>query len=429
MPRKLTTKQFIQKATQKHGDTYDYSKVEYNNSHVKVTIICKDHGEFKQEPSSHLYGCGCPKCGKKCIAYSKNPRISADSGTIWKTIPEYPKYEASSNGEIRNMKTKHILNGCIKSGYLSTKISGKSKKNHRLIALTFIPNPMSKDTVNHKNHNKLDNRVENLEWATVTEQNRHKRKCKKEILELVSSRPIWRIDKNTNDKLEYYITIKSAAKWVFDNNLTSVKKFNNGNNIKSKISAVAQGRRVTTFGYKWNYCNECEYKHHDEVWKPSSIHKVYGISNYGRVKNHKGRITEGYKHSSGYTLVSIASKQYLLHRLVALTFIPNPNGYQTVNHKDGNKKNNTVENLEWCSQSQNNQHAHDTGLQQNTIRVKLKEHNLEFSSCAKASEWVKENTNFKKASGGVISMGMKKRQDKVYGFTWEYMNNLNTLTN
>ena len=93
-----------------------------------------------------------------------------------------------------------------------------------------------------KKHSQME--IHNFICETLhpTEQNNHKRKCKKEILALVSSRPVWRIDKNTNEKIEFYKTIRDASQWVFDNNLTSVKEFNNGNNIKTKISAVAQGR-------------------------------------------------------------------------------------------------------------------------------------------------------------------------------------------
>ena len=54
---------FITKAKEKHGDKYDYSKVEYVDAHTKVCIICPIHGEFWQTPNSHLNGCGCPKCG------------------------------------------------------------------------------------------------------------------------------------------------------------------------------------------------------------------------------------------------------------------------------------------------------------------------------------------------------------------------------
>ena len=63
MRKKLTTKEFIEKAIQIHGDKYDYSKVEYVNSSTKVCIICPKHGEFWQIPNSHLKGCGCFKCG------------------------------------------------------------------------------------------------------------------------------------------------------------------------------------------------------------------------------------------------------------------------------------------------------------------------------------------------------------------------------
>ena len=54
---------FIEKARKIHGDTYDYSKVDYVNGIKKVIIICKIHGDFPQDKTSHLQGCGCPKCG------------------------------------------------------------------------------------------------------------------------------------------------------------------------------------------------------------------------------------------------------------------------------------------------------------------------------------------------------------------------------
>ena len=56
------TESFIKKARGVHGDKYDYSKVIYINNHIKVCIICPEHGEFQQLPSHHLLGCGCQKC-------------------------------------------------------------------------------------------------------------------------------------------------------------------------------------------------------------------------------------------------------------------------------------------------------------------------------------------------------------------------------
>lgn len=58
-----TTREFIEKARNVHGDKYDYSKVEYVKSNEKICIICPQHGEFLQTPASHLNGCGCPFCG------------------------------------------------------------------------------------------------------------------------------------------------------------------------------------------------------------------------------------------------------------------------------------------------------------------------------------------------------------------------------
>ena len=63
MPKKLTQKEFIERARKVHGNKYDYSKVIYKNSSTKVCIVCPKHGEFWQIPNSHLQGIGCPKCG------------------------------------------------------------------------------------------------------------------------------------------------------------------------------------------------------------------------------------------------------------------------------------------------------------------------------------------------------------------------------
>lgn len=75
--KKLTTKEFIEKAKEKHGDKYDYSKVEYNGALEKIHIICHEHGEFTQRPNDHLNGCGCPKCGEKTV-WDKRGRITTE---------------------------------------------------------------------------------------------------------------------------------------------------------------------------------------------------------------------------------------------------------------------------------------------------------------------------------------------------------------
>jgi len=71
MSKNLTTEEFIEKARKIHGNKYDYSKVEYVNNHTKVCIICPEHGEFWQEPGSHLEGCNCKKCHYQNLSKEK----------------------------------------------------------------------------------------------------------------------------------------------------------------------------------------------------------------------------------------------------------------------------------------------------------------------------------------------------------------------
>jgi hypothetical protein len=113
--------------------------------------------------------------------------------------------------------------------------------------------------------------------------------------------------------------------------------------------------------------------HQDEVWKPVTVCGDYEISNMGRIrratpgkKTYVGKILKDQKVGSGYRAIrlTMSGKQYqfYIHRLVAIEFIGEvPNGYE-VNHKDGDKTNNAVANLEYMTRSQNCIHAIETGL-------------------------------------------------------------------
>ncbi len=77
---RLTTEEFIKNAKMIHDGKYDYSLVNYNNSHIKIKIICPKHGEFLQKPNAHLNGRGCPMCNeskgeKEIIRYFKEKNI------------------------------------------------------------------------------------------------------------------------------------------------------------------------------------------------------------------------------------------------------------------------------------------------------------------------------------------------------------------
>ncbi len=92
----------------------------------------------------------------------------------------------------------------------------------------------------------------------------------------------------------------------------------------------------------------------------------YQISYSGLIINKCGKILTPYQMDNGYFTIKISHKglrySFLIHRLVALNFIPNPNCLPEVNHKDGNKSNNTASNLEWVSKAENMKHASLNGL-------------------------------------------------------------------
>lgn len=138
-----------------------------------------------------------------------------------------------------------------------------------------------------------------------------------------------------------------------------------------------------------------------EIWKQVEGHPFYLVSNFGRlyVKEHlvwckannawskrKGHICKpNYSNSKGYARVGIQvdgkQRQFSLHRLVALAFIPNPYNYPQVNHINGDKTDNRVVNLEWVSNQENMSKSWETGL-----RNHVAEKNYRHSKRKKLSE-------------------------------------------
>ena len=118
----------------------------------------------------------------------------------------------------------------------------------------------------------------------------------------------------------------------------------------------------------------------NKIWKDIPDYEgLYQVSNFGEVKSlpkirnvfssnyiAKERILKPALNDSGYKIVVLTknkkSKSLRVHRLVALAFIPNLENKPQVNHKDGNKLNNHIDNLEWCTNSENEIHAYKLGL-------------------------------------------------------------------
>lgn len=192
-----------------------------------------------------------------------------------------------------------------------------------------------------------------------------------------------------------------------------------------------------------------------ETYRKINGFSRYEVSNTGKIKRlayiekylhryHEEIIMKPTYDKDGYLLCGMTGddgKQHTMkvHRLVAQTFIPNPNNLPQVNHKDENKSNNNVENLEWISNS-DNQRWGTCGLRKSIAMKKLHkdglfdshkkkilciEKDIIFQSITDAARWLQENsiTNNPSSKGitSNIAYVCKGAYKSAYGFTWKYV--------
>jgi hypothetical protein len=144
---------------------------------------------------------------------------------------------------------------------------------------------------------------------------------------------------------------------------------------------------------------------------------LYSIDIFGNVINLKNnREVKQQKNKFGYMSVSLykdkEQKQYRVHRLIAETFIPNPQNKEQVNHIDGIKTHNVVWNLEWTTSKENNIHASDTGLVHKARKVKIVETGEIYNSLGSCARAINGNA-------GDISRCIHSRGTKTHkGYTF-----------
>jgi hypothetical protein len=344
---------------------------------------------------------------------------------IWKTIEEFPIYEVSNLGRVKNTNSRKILRANIKSGYYNICLTNsnyrKTCRVHRLIAIAFIPNPENKSDVNHKDKDKLNNKLSNLEWMTRKENNSHKSQTL--IYKSNKNKPLLRIDSDTNEIIEKYDSIELAGIWAYNNHFT--KTAHNGRNA---VGNCVNGLSKRAYGFKWEYENKYE-DLENEIWREVIIkdlditiygNKKYYVSNLGRFKDSEGLIRDNYKvNENGYIRVYIYNKTYAVHRLIAFAFLENPDNKEQVNHIDGNKLNNTVDNLDWVTNKENQIHKFKIGLGNNFTRTIIQydlEGNLikEFKSIVSAAKEIG-------VSNGNIQGVLLNKRKTAGGFIWKYL--------
>ena len=165
----------------------------------------------------------------------------------------------------------------------------------------------------------------------------------------------------------------------------------------------------------------------EEIWCPvKNYESLYEVSDQGRVKSigyGKERILSPGKLQNGYLRVNLCKngerKNLLVHRLVAQAFIPNPDNLPEVNHKDEDKDNNSVQNLEWCDRKYNN----DYGTRTQRVSEKLSKPVIQYSKSGElVREW-KSTHDVERNLGyfqNYISSCCTGRYKSAYGFIWKF---------
>lgn len=185
-------------------------------------------------------------------------------------------------------------------------------------------------------------------------------------------------------------------------------------------------------------------------WKEIDGFPNYMVNNTGEIKslnyNKTGRekVLIPHKLSNGYLGINLydnnkKSCYLLIHRLVAQAFLPNPNGYKIINHKDENRSNNFISNLEWCDYKYNLNYGNRNNKLSNSLTnnpffstpifqySKIREFLTEFPSIAEAARTVNNGnikaaaTNILKCCNGVADtqFGTVKRKT-AYGYIWKF---------
>jgi hypothetical protein len=331
-----------------------------------------------------------------------------DNEEKWKAIPDCFPYEVSDQGRIRNSSSGLIRKLSQKAEYIQVRLlvnkKGVYRSVHKLVAEQFLPPPTDKrkKLVNHKNGNKKDNRAENLEWVSQSENKLHaihvlgkNKGCERAVIQC---------DLEDKEIQTFNSLIKAADELK----------------LESRRIGLACRESDEYGGFKWRYAEEKEAEIDLADWKPVPYNDNYLMSKSGQIYSKFSRkLMKIQRAESGYECVCISGGEKVvrkyIHILMAETFLNKPEG-TVVNHKDGNKANNHLDNLECVSQSKNILEAVKAGkIAKRVVQCNPKTHESirEYSSIVEAAR-------DHEISHSRISSVLTGEQKTAAKFFWKY---------
>ena len=327
----------------------------------------------------------------------------------WREVGvEYPGYFVSTRGRIRGLKGK-IFNGKpnTRVGYVLCWIKKSTGQDvsmsvHVLVARTFIPNPDNKPVVNHINGNRCDNQVNNLNWATHSENSG----CMK----------LNKIPPNNKRKVAQFDPDGQLIK-VWDSLIEAAASIQAN---RKTMSRICRNNSIYC-GYKWKYVDTDKIE--GEEWRSVFFNStIIQASNYGRIKSDKGRIVGS--DGDGYLRVAIKGHKAYVHRLVcqAWTPIEHPEMFM-VNHIDNNGLNNRIDNLEWVTSSGNVSHYHDNFSVKEYINCGRPVRQLSLDGMTKNAIFksAKEASEVTGVNAGSITRVCRGKGKSAGGYVWKYV--------
>jgi HNH endonuclease len=339
----------------------------------------------------------------------------ADSNA-WRLVAGFKLYECAADGRIRKVGTKRVLKPQRTNGdYMQVRlyhaggvadpktgrVPSTACRVHIVIAKAWVPNPLGLPTVHHIDNDETNNAASNLRWATQSEQNRKENRDCTRVGALWRRNPVLKLDAKTGQLVERFTHLAPAAATVgvTDGALRAALKKTGG--------APCEYR-----GFRWEYEPPSEPALlPGEVWR--CWYDDVFVSNLARVLRAERIVPRD--HKAWYLKVGREGKNHELHIVVATLFVPKLDpAHDTVKHKNGNKKDNRAENLEWTTRAGNTWDAVEKGhmkVRKAVVQIKPRGERVLFESLKSAAEAMK--CTYQNISDAI------RRRREFAGSTWE----------